>query len=146
MIRFENAQQTFWNGKPLVRHQETVTTGELAVLAELCGTSEDGVWMNSRGVRTGVRSLQRKDLGQEGYRTVRVPLPPDVSSKLATLYRASGLKRGCPDVVIWNQRGRLIRLIEVKGPRDSVKPEQTQFIKTAEEHGIRCQIVEWGFA
>ena len=84
-------------------------------------------------------------MGQEGYRTVRVPLPPDVSSKLATLYSVSGLKRGCPDVLIWNQQGQIVRLIEVKGPKDSIKPEQMQFIKTAERLGIRCQVVEWKF-
>jgi hypothetical protein len=77
-----------------------------------------------------------------GYRTVRAPLPSEVSDILGHLYQLSGLVKGCPDLVIW--RGLKVRLVEVKCPHwDKPSAEQQQFLSVATAAGLPTKVVEW---
>ena len=143
LLQFESAGCKWWR-KPLVRFGKRLLPAELAILVrELCA-GESGVWLNSRGLDSGVSDLIMTKFGE--FKTKRVPLPAFVSRQLKRLYRKAKVKKGCPDLVIWNPRSERIRLVEVKCPHwDRPSHEQQQFIEAAESSGIGAKIVEWEF-
>ena len=47
------------------------------------------------------------------FRTKREALPGFVSDALTSIYEKSGLRKGCPDLVIWDQASQRLRLVEV---------------------------------
>ena len=143
LFQFESAGCKWWR-KPLVRHDKRTLPAELAILArELCA-GESGAWLNSRGLDSGVADLISIKLGE--FKTKRVPLPSFVSERLKQLYIKANVKKGCPDLVIWNSKTQGMRLVEVKCPHwDSPSPEQNKFIEAAESSGIGAKIVEWEF-
>ncbi|TKB93196.1 MAG: hypothetical protein E8D40_03555 [Nitrospira sp.] len=95
-------------------------------------------------MRLGVIDLQLDASGR--LRTVRVELPKFVSETLADLYCRAGVRKGCPDLVIWDLRGKTLRLVEVKcRDWDAPSAEQAQFLATAGECGIVASVVEWRF-
>ena len=70
-----------------------------------------------------------------------------MSEALAGIYEASGLRKGCADLVIWDVDTRAVRLVEVKCPHwDRPSVEQEKFLETARGMGIPASIVEWEFA
>jgi len=80
------------------------------------------------------------------YQTVRVPLPEYVTSMLSSIYAAANLKKGCPDLVLWNTKRKTVRFVEVKCPHwDSPTSEQNVFLKAAKSLGANGKIVEWEF-
>jgi len=130
-----------------VWHDGKTTTAELAIFDIRLRPGESGVWLNSRGTTSGVQGLVRSRPKTSGYQTVRVNLPPSVSETLRTLYRSSRLKKGCPDLLIWDASGKIVRLIEVKRRDwDRITTEQFRFMDSAKEHGIACETVEWVFS
>jgi hypothetical protein len=136
-----------WWQKPLVLVDECPTAAELAVLAtELC-PGETGVWLNSRGLVSGVAELQRDQAASEPtFRTRRIPLPRFVASSLAETYQAAGVAKGCPDLVIWRSEQESFRLVEVKCPHwDTPTKEQHAFMRAAAQRGIPTTLVEWEF-
>jgi VRR-NUC domain len=93
-------------------HQGRQLPAELIILQGELGAGEHGAWLNSRGLKSGVAALIAS--GQTGLKTRRVPLPTFVSKKLKHLYEKANVKKGCPDLVIWNTTTKSIRLVEVK--------------------------------
>ena len=84
--------------------------------------------------------------GEITYQTIRIGIPEFVSKAIEMLYAKSELSKGCPDLVIWNERESTIRFVEVKCPHwDRAFPEQLKFMHVAEENGIGTKIVEWEF-
>jgi hypothetical protein len=75
MLQFESAGQKWWN-KPLVSFRERPVPAELAVLTIELGAGESGVWMNSRGIVSGVVDIAAEN---NTYVTRRVALPAFVS-------------------------------------------------------------------
>ena len=148
MLQFEPAGTKWWN-KPLVNHRGKSLPAELAVLQTELQHEEAGVWLNSRGIKTGVSDLlvtEFKD-GEYKYKTLRIEIPDFVSDAIKLAYSASGLTKGCPDLVIWNSRALDIRFVEVKCPQwDRVSKEQVEFIRIAEQQGVNTKIMEWEFA
>lgn len=120
---------------------------ELAVLSMELRHGESGVWLNSRGTKSGVVDLVPSDTDAVGsYRTCRVPLPTFVSKTLARMYGAAGVRKGVPDLVIWDAQTNGVRFVEVKCPHwDQTSDEQNLFLLVAKSLGIPASIVEWEF-
>ena len=147
MLQFKPAGTKWWN-KPLVDFHGRNLPAELAVLQTELQVEEEGVWLNSRGVTTGVSDLIRTETedGEYKYKTLRIEIPEFVSDAIKLAYLASGLTKGCPDLVVWNSSTLAIRFTEVKCPHwDKVFQEQIDFMKVAEQHGIQTKVVEWEF-
>lgn len=143
MLLLDRANVKWWN-KPLALHHGRALPAELVVLDREVRSPEQGAWLNSRGMRLGVIDLQLDASGR--LRTVRVELPKFVSETLADLYCRAGVRKGCPDLVIWDLRGKTLRLVEVKcRDWDAPSAEQAQFLATAGECGIVASVVEWRF-
>lgn len=91
--------------------------------------------MNSRGVASGTRELTRDSTGK--FKTRRIHLPTFVSARLRSLYEASGLSKGAPDLIIWNTGDSSVRFVEVKCPHwDRPSEEQLRFLRVAEAAGV----------
>ena len=119
---------------------------ELVILFMELSAGENGVWLNSRQLQSGVVDLIASPETTGSYVTRREPLPSFVAEALKRLYQATGVKRGCPDLVIWNVRTRKIRLVEVKCPHwDRPTKEQELFLRAAQTAGVPAKIVEWEF-
>jgi hypothetical protein len=144
ILRFKEAGPPKWWGKRLVlvEGRALPLPAELAVLRSECQKGEVGVWLNSRGKRTGVVDFIRREDGK--YRTQREALPAFVSGCLTLLYKETGLTRGCPDLLIWNSDQQNIRMVEVKCPRwDKLTNDQLAFLQAAEKMGIQTKTIEW---
>jgi hypothetical protein len=123
-------------GKPL--------PAELVVLYAELQDGEAGVWLNSRGTSTGAVDLVRGAGGK--LRTARVELPHFVSAAVESLYEATGLLEGAPDLVVWSEVDHSIRFIEVKCPHwDRPSDAQLKFMQAAEQRGYGTSISEWEF-
>ena len=128
MYKFQNSHERWWQ-KPLVRTTSGPLPAELAVLRLELKDGEDGVWINSRGTKTGVCDLESVD-GK--FKTVRKNFPESVSSFLSDTYKSTVLAKGCPDLVVWNLESEVFRFIEVKCPKwDRLANEQVAFIAHA---------------
>ena len=139
---FQNAQEKWWQ-KPLVLIDGEVLPAELAVLQLELRNSEEGVWINSRGLKPGVSALKQV---AGTFQTIRKPLPDAVSRFLAEMYESTDLMKGCPDLVIWNTSSGKFRFVEVKCPLwDRPSKEQADFIDCVRARGIEAEIVEWIF-
>lgn len=144
MIMLNDGGQRWWN-KPLVKYRGRLVPAELAILAIELRAEESGLWLNSRGTKSGVVDLLCSKQGK--YQTSRLPLPAFVAIFIERMYRAANVKKGCPDLVIWNAKTERIRFVEVKCPHwDRPSAEQKKFISAAESEGIAAKIVEWEFA
>jgi hypothetical protein len=142
-LRFQSAGSKWWQ-KPLALHQGRHLPAELIILQNELGADEHGAWLNSRRIKSGVVDLMSSR--QKGLKTRRVPLPAFVSKSLQHLYEKANVRRGCPDLVIWNITTKSIRFVEVKCPHwDQLTPEQLLFIQAAESIGIGAKKVEWEF-
>lgn len=142
-LRLKAARKRWWR-KPLVQLGRHTLPAELVVLAAELRHAESGAWLNSRGLASGVADLIPDKSTASGFRTQRIALPAFVASTLRRIYRASGLRKGCPDLVIWSEKA--VRLVEVKCPHwDKPSPEQELFMRFAEKTGVRTRIVEWEF-
>ena len=143
VLKFESGKCKWWN-KPLVIYSGRLLPAELVVLSMELRPGETGAWLNSRGSASGVADLVGPMKGK--YSTKRVPVPTFVSEQLKRMYSQANVKRGCPDLVIWNPETEHVRLVEVKCPHwDRPSREQKQFIHAAESSGILAKIVEWEF-
>lgn len=143
LLQFESAGTKWWQ-KPLVRTENRLLPAELAILHKEISTGEEGAWLNSRGLESGVADLISKPDGK--YETKRVPLPVFVSNQLKQLYQKANVKKGCPDLVIWNLKAKKMRLVEAKCPHwDRPSQEQKLFIEAAQASGVGAKIVEWEF-
>ncbi len=142
MHRFENSYERWWQ-KPLVVTLHGIVPAELAVLFLETSDDEEGVWINSRGTKTGVSDLNW-EAGKA--KTIRVDLPEAVSSFLREAYESKCLKKECPALVIWNRKSFEFRFIEVKCPiGDRPSEEQKEFMAYARSRGIPTEISEWVF-
>jgi hypothetical protein len=132
-----------WWGKPLAHFRGRDLPAELVVLALQLRPGESGAWLNARSTTSGVEDL----IAEAGkYRTRRTALPAFVTEALAGLYRSTGLRKGCPDLVIWQTATNTVRLVEVKCPLwDRPSREQDQFMSAAAASGIPAVVVEWVF-
>lgn len=147
ILRFESAKQKWWN-KPLIIFKGRVLPAELAILSLELGPGESGAWMNSRGIVSGVVDLQSSSgISKSALSTKRASLPGFVSEMLFQIFETANLKRGCPDLVIWDEQARRVRFVEVKCPHwDKPTREQEMFFKAAGDAGIDSKIIEWEFA
>lgn len=68
--RVKSAGSKWWQ-KPLVLHQGRQLPAELIILQDELGAGEHGVWLNSRGLKSGVAELITS--GEKGLKTRRVP-------------------------------------------------------------------------
>ena len=142
MYVFQNAHEKWWQ-KPLVRVNGQAMPAELAVLAAELRGDEKGMWINSRGTKTGVSSIKRRS---GTIKTVRERFPSLIAEFLEEVYESTSLAKGCPDLVIWNKESYAFRFVEVKCPKwDRPSKEQSDFIVYANERGISATIVEWLF-
>jgi len=146
MLRFQSSSRKWWN-KPLVDLGGRLLPAELAILEAELGPGEQGAWINSRGVKSGVVDLVAETEGADiGFKAERASLPAFVSEALKAVYEKSGLKKGCPDLVIWDSESRCLRLVEVKCPHwDQLTVEQIEFMRAARDLGIPTSIAEWEF-
>lgn len=144
MLQFESAGVKWWR-KPLVLFGGRHTPAELAVLSTELRSGESGAWLNSRGTKTGVVDLVPADRNaKSAYRTRRVSLPAFVSETLVHLYDAAGVRKSCPDLVIWDVQTNGVRFVEVKCPHwDQISDEQDQFSRVAQPLGFPASVVEW---
>lgn len=143
ILRFERSGDKWWQ-KPLVRLGDRVLPAELAILEAELQPGEAGVWLNSRGTRSGVIDLIQ--IGPGKYKTKRTALPTFVSVLLASLYKSTGLAKGAPDLVIWSSGAATVRFIEVKCRHwDRPSSEQRKFRAAASERGIPASVYEWEF-
>jgi len=143
MHQFIRSTERWWQ-KPLVLQGTTHVPAELAILEAELRPGEQGAWLNSRGVTTGVAELVRNPAGN--FITRRINLPSFVSSQLEAIYEAAGLSKGAADLVIWSVDTRLVRFIEVKCPHwDSPSDEQLRFLRVAEAMNCPISVVEWEF-
>lgn len=143
ILKFRPAGEKWWN-KPLVSHNRRHMPAELAILSLETGPTEAGAWMNSRGTASGVVELVFQSATARTTR--RVSLPPFVSEVLKRLLSSAGLKRGCPDLVIWDEGTKAVRFVEVKWRlRDRPTDEQGLFFETARRKGFVSKVVEWEF-
>jgi len=63
--------------------------------------------------------------------------------RTAVKMKASGYKRGMPDIAIYEPRGQYHGLfIEVKTLKGTASPHQKQFIKDLQDRGYRAEIVK----
>ena len=132
-----------WWRKPLVVTPQGPLPAELVILRAELGVNESGAWLNSRGRMSGAVDLRRN---RDGFRTKRDPLPAFVNSELESLYRAAGVARGAPDLVLWHNDTAAVRFIEVKWRgHDTVSAEQETFLKTIADRGLTAKIIEWQF-
>ena len=142
MISFKKSKTTWWQ-KPLVIYNGKHLPAELAVLSIDLKENEQGVWINSRGSKSGVIDLERHG---RGFRTRRIEIPLFIASKIERIYKTTIRRKGCPDLVIWNPRTKNIRFVEVKCPHwDRVREGQKEFIQEAKNIGIETIIIEWEF-
>lgn len=142
MYIFEKSESRWWQ-KPLVQSRHGLIPAELAVLYLELEDDEEGVWINSRGTKTGVRSLELHD-GR--FTTVRQRLSAPVSQFLKKAYQKERLARGCPDIVIWKLDSPEFRFVEVKCPLwDRLSKEQVEFIAYSEGRGISTAVAQWVF-
>ena len=146
ILKLKSAQYKWWR-KPLVIFNGRALPAELAILAMELSPGEDGAWINSRGTQSVVVDLiSSSGLANGNYVTRRAPLPAVVSAALKQMSHAANEKRGCPDLVIWNEKENRIRLVEVKCPHwDRPTVEQERFLEAAQAAGIMAKIVEWEF-
>jgi len=146
-LKFDPVGRKWWN-KPLVLFKGRHIPAELAVLSMEVGSDECGAWLNSRGTKTGVVDLVPADTKAIGsYRTRRILLPAFVSKMLTHLYQMTGVRKGCPDLVIWDTQTATARLVEVKCPHwDKLTEEQEQFLRVAKLIGVPTSTVEWEFS
>jgi hypothetical protein len=144
MHKLETAHRKWWN-KPLVKLYNRFLPAELAILSLEIRPGEQGAWLNSRNSDSGVVDLARKVRnGKVQYITRREKFPEFVSKKINNIFRLTKLKRGCPDLVIWDLEAQRLRLIEVKCPRwDKLTQDQQKFMHVAKLNGISVKIVEW---
>jgi hypothetical protein len=144
MMQFQPAGDTWWR-KPLVLLKGRHIPAELAVLSLELNTGECGVWLNSRGVNSGVIDLiATNNKESPTYKSRRISLPLFVSNMLAHIYKISRIKKGVPDLVIWNEHTKRIRFIEVKCAHwDSPSKEQEQIMKIIKSLDVSVSIVEW---
>jgi hypothetical protein len=143
MLQLEKSTCRWWQ-KPLVNLSGKLLPAELVVLNRELQDGEKGVWLNSRGTTSGVVDLL--SLPNEKFKTVRIELPELISHALSSLYKTTGLYKGIPDLVIWNEVSMSIRFVEVKCPHwDFLSKEQNYFINAANKQGIATSIVEWEF-
>ena len=143
MLRLTKSHERWWQ-KPLADMGGKPLPAELVVLYAELQDGEAGVWLNSRGTSTGAVDLTRSSGGK--LETVRTKLPPFVSDLLRSLYEATGLAKGAPDLVIWNSSSNSVRFVEVKCPHwYRPSEEQLKFLAAAEEHGVEASIAEWEF-
>jgi hypothetical protein len=105
---------------------------------------ETGAWLNSRSTASGVVDLVQ---GPDGhFETERTELPDFVSELLDTIYEATGLSKGAPDLVLWDSEEESVRLVEAKCPHwDQLSDEQIRFLEAAEAHGASASVVKWEF-
>jgi len=146
MYRFRKAQERWWN-KPLTISLDFPIPAEIAILRDQIKTGEEGVWMNSRGIKSGVERVE-KYIQEETFRlkTIRLNLPVFVSETISKIYETTGLKKGCPDLIIWNNTSQIIRFIEVKCPHwDKPSDEQDKFLQEIKDNGMSAEIIEWEF-
>jgi hypothetical protein len=145
MMLLLERSDVYWWQKPLARVGGRALPAELVILHEKLRRGESGAWLNSRGITSGAVDLQPDSSGK--LRTVRVTLPSFVSETLSDLYARTGLTKGAPDLVIWNESARHLRFVEVKCPDwDEPSEQQLLFHAAAQAMGIDCSIVEWRFA
>jgi hypothetical protein len=146
IIQFDPTKHRWWR-KPLVAFKGRSLPAELAILYIELTEDEKGVWMNSRGLMSGVVDLIEQSQGSRStHKTCREALPSPVAEALRRMYKVAGVKRGGPDLVIWNLRTHQIRLVEVKNPHwDRPTAEQKMILKAAETAGVAAKIVEWEF-
>jgi hypothetical protein len=143
MHHFIRSAESWWR-KPLVQLGSRHIPAELAVLELELRPGEEGAWLNSRGVITGTADLIRDAAGN--FKTRRISLPEFVSARLKSLYLASNLSNGAPDLVIWNVTNGSLRLVEVKCPHwDKPSANQLEFLKVAAGTEVEVSIVEWEF-
>lgn len=147
MIKLEKANETWWR-KPLVRFLGKSTTAELAILSLELSPSETGVWMNSRRVTSGVVDLRTIETEKcKAFKSIRESLPEWLSRKLSDVYKLAELRKGCPDLVIWNATTGQCRLVEVKCPLwDKISLDQQKFIAAGTVLGIQTKVVYWRFS
>lgn len=144
MLRFTKSEERWWQ-KPLAQIDGRPLPAELAVLHAELLPHEAGAWLNARSTRSGIVDLVRS--GGGGLRSKRRRLPPFVSEALRALYDATALRKGAPDLVIWNTEATTLRFVEVKCPHwDRPSPEQLKFLAAAQARGIETSIAEWEFA
>ena len=142
MYIFHKAHEKWWQ-KPLIRTDDRALPAELVVLNLELGEGEDGVWINSRGTKSGVYDLELVD-GK--LQTIRKNLPQFISKFLADTYKSNILAKGCPDLVIWSTKSVSFRFVEVKCPKwDRLGKEQKAFIAHATNKNIETTIAEWVF-
>ena len=102
--------------------------------------------MNSRGTQSGVVDLRSKTSAPRKYVTLRMNLPDYVSTTLRRLYTSARLKKGCPDLVLWNPQSKRVRLVEVKCLQwDATSREQERFLRAANAAGIPAKVASWEF-
>jgi hypothetical protein len=143
LIYFTNSNERWWK-KPLVIHKGKILPAELAILDIELQRHEKGVWLNSRGSRSGVIDLVKR---KEKYKSIRVMLPKYISEIIEEIYKSTSRRKGCPDLIIWNDQNGTIRFVEVKCPLwDRLREGQDEFINIAKGMGLSTKIVEWEFA
>lgn len=144
MLRLTKSTERWWQ-KPLAEVSGRPIPAELAVLYAELQPGERGAWLNSRGTTSGATDLVRQASGR--LKTKRQRLPIFVSQVLKSLYETTGLVKGAPDLVIWNEDGTTVRFVEVKCPHwDQPSAEQIKFMQAAEARGFPASIAEWEFA
>lgn len=145
IIQFNPTKDRWWR-KPLVAYKGRSLPAELAILYIELTEDEKGVWMNSRGLDGVIDFIEQPQGSRSTHKTRREALPPPVAEALQKMCQAAGVKRGCPDLVIWNLRNYQIRLVEVKNPHwDRPTAEQKMILKAAKTAGVEAKIVEWEF-
>ena len=113
MLQLYRSNERWWQ-KPLGELSGKILPVELLVLRVELGESEDGVWLNSRGAKSGVIDLVRKVDGK--FKTVRRSLPNFVSDALTSIYKVMKNKKGATDLAIWHESSLQVRFVEVKCP------------------------------
>lgn len=143
MFRFRKSSRRWWQ-KPLALMSGRCLPAELAVLHLELRLGETGAWLNSGSTTSGVVDLVQ---GPDGtFETERTELPGFVSELLGTIYEATGLSKGAPDLVLWDSGDASVRLVEAKCPHwDQLSDEQIRFLDAAEEYGASASVVEWEF-
>ena len=143
MLQLKRSSLRWWQ-KPLADHEGRPVPAELVVLQRNLRPGEQGAWLNSRGTASGTRDLVRDEDGT--LKSVRVSLPGFVQVALRDLYQATGLSKGAPDLVLWDERTASMRFIEVKCPHwDRPSNEQLKFLDAAAKSGYSVAIEEWEF-
>lgn len=143
MLRFNRSPHRWWQ-KPLVEFKGRDLPAELVILGLELRKGENGAWLNSRGTDSGTIDLVRDSTGK--FKSVRAPLPERVRLHLERLYSETGLRKGAPDLVVWDSSMSSVRFVEVKCPHwDRPSTEQLEFHRAAKAAGSDVVIVEWEF-